>query len=276
MKARFEDIQSRKGQSSLLAYRFTTNGFPFQWHYHPEMELTLIIKGEGMRWVGDNYARFQDDDLVLLGQGLPHTWASTNRKPSSAVVIQFPESLLEPIAALPEFSKVKSLLSRSRRGLTFPAGSARQQILALPRMTGARRVTALLEIVRTLAEVKSSPISSAAYVPTIGSESERRINKVFNFMARHAAGPITLEETAHQVHLSKSAFCKFFLRTTGRTYSDHLNEIRIGNASSMLIDTDLPVADIAEKCGYESLTYFNRVFKRKQRVTPQQYRRMRT
>src|SRR5687767_14168081 len=121
MKARYEDITSKKGDASFVAYAFTVPAFEFKWHYHPEYELTLITRGHGKRLVGDTYENFEAGDLVLLGPGLPHTWSSNEAKTksASAVVIQFSERFLESFLKLREFKSIGDLLTSATRGLHF-------------------------------------------------------------------------------------------------------------------------------------------------------------
>lgn len=275
MKAVYEDIASKKGNESLLAYSFSVPAFEFKWHYHPEYELTLITKGSGKRLVGDSYENFQTGDLVLLGPDLPHTWASDeiNAKDVSAIVIQFSESFIDSFIKLSEFTKISSLLAASSRGLFFPdAITMFSDIELLPESSGIEKVTSLLTILQKLTEQKCVTLSSEYFNAVKGEETETRINKVCQFIQRNTSKNITLEQTADLIHLSKSAFSKFFKRATGKTFSDYVNDMRIGNACYLLTDTDKAINEVAFETGFESLTYFNRVFLRKKGITPREFR----
>lgn len=275
MKAIFEDIASKKGNESFLAYSFTVPAFEFKWHYHPEYELTLITKGTGKRLVGDRYESFQTGDLVLLGPDLPHTWSSeaVNKQNVSAIVIQFTENFIDSFLQLNEFSKVSNLLSASSRGLSFPnALTIYRSLEVLPELPGVERVTSLLTILQKLTEQKYVKLSSEYFNPVKGEETENRINKVCQYIQRNASKNITLEQTAGLIHLSRSAFSKFFKRATGKTFSDYVNDIRIGNACYLLTESDKAINEIAFEAGFESLTYFNRVFLKKKDVTPRGFR----
>ncbi|MEK6249925.1 MAG: cupin domain-containing protein [Planctomycetales bacterium] len=113
--------------SSLRAFLRAERHFPFQWHYHPEYELTLILHGRGQRFVADHVEDYREGDLVLLGPLLPHTWRSASnrsRRQQRAVVIQFPENFLgSAVSECAELKKVNDLLSRSRQGMHFQASS---------------------------------------------------------------------------------------------------------------------------------------------------------
>jgi AraC-like DNA-binding protein len=275
MKARYEDITSKKGDASFVAYAFTVPAFEFKWHYHPEYELTLITRGSGKRLVGDSYENFETGDLVLLGPGLPHTWSSNEvqNKNASAVVIQFSESFLEKFISLPEFKGIGDLLTSAMRGLYFSrSNELREDIERLPDRSGVEKITSLLNILQKLSTQKSNHLSSEYFSAVKGEENENRINKVCQYIQKQASRSIDLEQTAALIHLSPSAFCKFFKRATGKTFSDYVNDIRIGNACHLLTESDKAVGEIAYETGFESLTYFNRVFLKKKKVTPRSFR----
>ncbi len=275
MKALYEDIASKKGNDSFLVYSFTVPFFEFKWHYHPEYELTLITKGIGKRLVGDSYENFETGDLVLLGPDLPHTWSSgeIKNKKVSAVVIQFSEDFIQRFLTLYEFDKVSSLLASADRGLFFPkAGKLQPELEMLTKLSGVEKITALLQIFQKLTAQKYSTLSSEYFNAIKGEETESRINKVCQYIQQHAAKDVTLEQVASLIHLSRSAFSKFFKRATGKTFSEYVNDIRIGNACYLLTESDKAINEIAYETGFDSLTYFNRVFLKKKRVTPRQFR----
>jgi AraC-like DNA-binding protein len=227
VKAQFEDIPSKKGNASFVAYGFALPSFEFKWHYHPEYELTLITDGSGKRLVGDSYENFDPGDLVLIGPGLPHTWSSMKRpkKKSSAIVIQFSEEFIASFLSLPEFKKIRELLAFSGRGLFFKGHkNVREDIEQLPARSGVDRITSLLNILQRLSTQKNIALSSEYFSAAKSRENENRINKVCQYVQKYASGKINLEQTAALIHLSPSAFCKFFKRATGKTFSDYVND----------------------------------------------------
>jgi AraC-like DNA-binding protein len=278
MKPRFEDIASKRGAYSYVAYRYATSAFPFLWHYHPEYELTLILEGSGERMVGDSHEYFFPGDLVLLGPGLPHTWVS--EMGSAAVVIQFSESFIAPILQYNECDRIRQLLARSSPGLSFPVtglgkGDLMASIMRLPASKGVGRITGLLDVLQTLAgsRVVARPLASPYFQPALGKKTEGRIGKVFQYVHRHSGEHVALAEVAALINLSESAFCKFFKRTTGKTFSDYASDIRIGHACRLLAESDETITEIAYRTGFDSLTYFNRVFLRKKKMRPREFRK---
>jgi AraC-like DNA-binding protein len=278
MRAAFEDITARKGTKSFLAYRFTVKAFEFKWHYHPEYELTLIEQGSGKRLVGDSYETFAEGDLVLVGPQLPHTWVSNEvaHGGSSATVIQFSEDFIGSFLQHQEFHCLKSLLEQAKRGLYFPRSRAtalNEQVKALAGKEGIEMVTGLLSILDSLAGQKAQLLASPYFQAMRGEENERRINKVCRYVQKHSTGKISLPEAARLTHLSESAFCKFFKRATGKTFSDYVNDIRIGHACHLLTESDRPIGTIAHDAGFETLTYFNRIFLKKKGLRPTEFRK---
>ena len=272
MRASFEDIDSKRGSNSYLAYRYSVPQFPFQWHYHPEYELTLILEGSGKRMVGDSYEPFSTGDLVLLGPHLPHTWVSETA--SAAVVIQFSEAFITPLIQYPECDRIRRLLARSGQGLCFPAKAALlEAVQRLPARKSAGRITGILDVLHTMAATTAQPLASPYFQPARGRKAEGRINKVCQYIQKHAAEDLPLQKIAALVNLSESAFCKFFKRTTGKTFSDYLVDIRVGHACHLLSESDDPISAIAYRSGFDSLTYFNRVFLRKKGLRPREFRK---
>jgi AraC-like DNA-binding protein len=271
MKPFFEDIPSKQGDLSFLAYRMDVPAFEFKWHYHPEYELTLIISGSGKRLVGDSHESFGPGDLVLIGPSVPHTWVSDPFETDcSAVVVQFSASFIRPFLLFPEMTDLAAMLERSRQGLFFPASSAITR--TLPDLSASERLICLLRILEELSRQNSEVLVSQNFSPITGSMTETRINKVCRYVLRNLDRKLALDEVANLVHLSLPAFSKFFKRATGMTFSDYVNELRVSRACSFLTGTDLPVGEIAYRCGFENLAYFNRVFLRKKSINPKAFR----
>jgi AraC-like DNA-binding protein len=264
-------------ENAIHAFAFELPFFEFKWHYHPEYELTLIVKGKGMRLVGDSYLPFQAGDLVLLGSGIPHTWESdaNSHETVVAVVIQFSEDFIVNFMNSEAFYKIKKLLQTSVRGLFFQnplTMNIEHQMMIIASEKGVKQITALLNVLNDLAYQNHESLASTFYSPKNSKENETRINIVFNYIKQNAASTILLEQAAASVHLTTGAFCKFFKRMTGKTFSDYVNEIRIGNACNLIAHTDKTITQIAIESGFENQTYFNRVFLKKKNCTPKQFR----
>lgn len=276
MKAVLEDVKLHNGRHSYVAYSFSVPAFEFKWHYHPEYELTLILNGTGSRIIGDSQLPFQKNDLVLVGSGLPHTWYTNAAitQECTAVVIQFSERFLQPFLSLSEFGPIAKLLDDASRGIYFKQDKAIiDEITSLPGATSMFRITKLLNILQLLANKKRNYLSQKAFTILQSTKTQNRINEVCQFVHEHANENITVDQVAQKVYLSKSAFCKFFKRVMKVTFSDYVNDIRIANACRLLSSSDLTIKEIALETGFESLTYFNRVFSKKKECTPSEFRK---
>lgn len=279
MKPLLEDIGKKRGDHSFLAFELKKNRLEFYWHYHPEYELTYIINGKGRRLIGDHHEYFESGDLVLIGPGLPHTWVSDSsmKDTCEAVVIQFSIDFIERFTELGELRAINQLLQASKQGVSISGNistALKESIKELPAKEGIEKVIDLLEILNALSTSTITPLASSLYQPLKGSENEKRINLVCTYIQQHATEVLTIHKAAALIHLSPSAFCKFFKRITGKTFSDYVNEIRIANVCNDLLATDKQVAEIAYENGFETLTYFNRIFLKKKNMRPSSYRKL--
>jgi YesN/AraC family two-component response regulator len=180
------------------------------------------------------------------------------------------------LLGLEEASSINKLLNNSNLGLSFNAGNTheiKKLIIELPAKNGMEKMTHFLLILDALSKLKSNALASSYYQPLKGVENEKRINTVCQYIQKHSTEILTIHTAASLIHLTPSAFCKFFKRITGKTFSDYVNDIRIANVCKDLLATDKQVAEIAYENGFETLTYFNRVFLKKKGIKPSNYRK---
>jgi AraC-like DNA-binding protein len=280
MRPKLEQLSHLLNKQSVLCYELSYPSFEFYWHYHPEYELTFIANTKGKRLVGDSFEPFAAGDLVLLPPNLPHTWITEPAagEMHTAIIIQFSKAFIRTFLEFNEFEAVHNLLERAEKGIFFPDAlktKAYELIKKLPQNKGISTLTGLLQLLDVLAGLPSVSLTSAGYKLLKGNENEMRINQVFGYVQEKFNQEISLQKAAGLVHLSESAFCKFFKRLSGKTFSDYVNEIRIANACRLLIETDKSVSAIAHESGYDSMTYFNRVFRKKKDMSPVEFRRIR-
>jgi AraC-like DNA-binding protein len=281
-KAEFE-LVPRSKLNSFAVRDFHLPAFQSPWHFHPECELTHILESRGKRFVGDSIEAFAPGDLVLIGSNLPHYWRSDalGRQPdryAHSLVIQFREDCLSAeFLSVPELLEVRRLLLRARRGIHF-SGAARDQAAGLmremDRQVGIDRVIGLLQVFKCLCESSACRmLSSPGFTAYLDEFASARINKAYQYVFQNFAERLDHEEIARRAGMSSSAFCHYFKRVTGRTLSDFINEVRIGNARKLLMDTDDGIAQIAYGSGFESLSNFNRRFRELTRLSPKDFRR---
>jgi len=169
--------------------------------------------------------------------------------------------------------KVLNLLENSARGIAFEATQELvQAIKTLIEKEGLDRILQLFFALNQLAQSNYTLITPNTFHTIASKKSELRINEVCLFIQNNFNSNITLKQVASQIYLTESNFCKFFKKATGKTFSDYLNEIRINEASRLLLQTDKTISQISFECGFETLSYFNRVFLKKKNQTPSGFR----
>jgi AraC-like DNA-binding protein len=265
--------------ASFRCTAFNLPFFPFKWHVHPEYELTLIVEGRGKRYVGDSVADFQSGEVVLLGSNLPHTWHSkpASRRRSRSVVIQFREDCFgERFFGLPELTGVRRLLARAAVGLRFTGDVRKAAADAMQRMVDmepSRRMTALLAVLDDLSRSsRCVRLSSRAQTLPPREHDQTRIDRVLRHVNQRYTQPINQAQIAAMLHLSASAFSRFFRRVTGRTFVDFVQHLRVQHAARLLIDTDRSITQICYDSGFGNLSNFNRRFRERMNCSPRQHR----
>ena len=279
MRPLLEKVRPPEGASWAWLDRRLDDAIPFQWHHHPEYELTLTLNSRGQRFVGDAIGDYGDGDLVLVGPNLPHTWASRDRihpaAPHRALVMWFHPDWAAPLVGLlAELRPVGDLLDRARRGLQFSpeaADTVRPLIEAIFERPAADRLSGLLDVLRQLATAPATPLSSPRLVQA-PSGSRTRIDRVLDHIHVHYAEGISIPDLAEIAALSPSGLHRLFRRHIHQTITDYVMRLRIGEACALLSGTSRPIAHIAEEVGYDSLANFNRQFKALKAMTPRRYR----
>lgn len=285
MKAHFHKIPNTLQNSFIINHDIKPD-FGDVWHYHPELELHYVIKGEGLRFIGDNISNFVPDEMVLLGENLPHSWRCKDdylqNNPglnTEAMVLHFlPDCLGKHMLTLPEAYLIPKLFEKAKSGMIIN-GETKDKLVELMRLalnaTNIDRIIILLSILKTLAETDEySQIVNSKNTLYQSNESEiLRINKICNYTLTHYKNDITLQEVASLSNLSVTSFCRYFKLVTKKTYYDFLIEIRVSHACRFLIENKLPTEVICFDCGFNNVSNFYRHFKNVTGLTPLDYKR---
>jgi AraC-like DNA-binding protein len=267
------------GPISVAVREFQLSAFEYPWHRHPEVELTWILEGSGLRYVGDSVEPFRAGDFCLLGAHLPHAWLSSRspvRGKARSLVIQFdPARLMSALQLLPEFAGIGYLLDRAAQGLSFDRRlGLRMRRKFLRRRSALHRFTALMEILDELALAPSAQTLSLAPWATearLGSDS--RIQRVLAHLTDQIGETISQARCARLVGLSPAAFSRFFRRAMGRTFQSYLCDLRLSVVCRQLLETDQSVCEIAYGSGFANLSNFNRAFRMRRGMSPSEFRR---
>ncbi|QIL41224.1 AraC family transcriptional regulator [Pedobacter sp. HDW13] len=253
------------------------------WHYHSALELIYIKKGRGTQFIGDSIKNFNDGDVVLLGSNLPHYWRfdpeffeTSDGEPVDVYAVHFKEEFLgKDFLNLPENQEIKRIFAQAKQGIKLQ-GAAKEKIAVLmPQIieaTGTMRIIRLLEVLTVIANCSEKNILvSLGFKPNFLENEKDRIQSIYNYTISNYKKKIELKEIAAVAKISPNSFCKFFKTKSRKTYTQFLNEIRVGQACKLLIENDLTVKEICYDCGFYNFTSFHKYFREITGKSPLKY-----
>ena len=254
--------------------------FDFPLHFHEEFELNFIRNAGGAkRIIGDHVEEIGDTELVLVGPNLQHGWFTHKCKGKliKEITIQFHRDLFdEKFLQRNQMSFIRSLFQRSSRGVLFSNATALAIMLRLKQLPQKHGFDSVLELMSILHDLSTSrnirTLSDTSFNKETASYNSRRIEKIMAYVNNNFNQNITLGDAAKIAGMTEVSLSRFFKLRTGKTFVDTLNEVRLGHASRMLIDTTDSINEVAYKCGFNNMSNFNRIFKKKKDSTPKEFR----
>lgn len=277
MKLAFEQI-SPDADSSFHILQTPHLTDVFLWHYHPEYEIVYIDGASGTRHVGDHISRYEGSDLVFIGPNIPHlNFDYGVRTDHREVVVQLSENFLgDRFWQAPEFAAIARLFGQARTGLSFYGETKRevgQRLEALPTLPPFERMMALLTIFQRLAtSPEVEPLHGKPVTNAYNQNEQQRLRRTYQFIEENYPRRIDIAEVAGLANLTESAFCRYFKRMTSLTFTQFLNQYRVNQARKLLL-MDQTVTEACYACGFESLSYFNKIFRRVTGENPLQFRK---
>lgn len=282
MKAEFESIEHQNLQSFCVR-RFEEKQFSAPYHFHPEIELTYIVKGTGKRYLGNGVKDYAEHDLVLIGENLPHCWKSATDTPSEinaiSIVIQFKKDFLgKSFFELPELRGIASLLSLSKKGLSFHGDVIEEAALLMTKINkeqnSVKRIAIFLDILDKLANANEfTTLETQNIYENISAVEREKINKIRAYVVDHFTDAITIETAASLIGMTPFAFCKYFKKLTRKTFMETVIDYRIDDAVNQLLNSKKSVTEIAYACGFNDLSNFHKTFRNKKNCSPLNYRK---
>ncbi|AWG22026.1 AraC family transcriptional regulator [Flavobacterium faecale] len=274
-------------RSNLNDSSFTTklNDYPYFlkiWHYHPELELVVILKSEGSCFVGDSIEKFEVADIILIGENLPHMWLNDEDyfqqnpdESAKAIAIHFKKDYLgSSFFETPEMNHILDLFNRAKLGLKF-LNVNQNLIVDIQNMLdkkGFEKTMSFINILNDLAKhQETKSLASHGFVNSFKETKNETQDKVQAYIFKNFNKPITLEEVAQIAHMNTSAFSRFFKRLNRKNFSRYLSEIRIGYACKLLLEDKSNITTICYECGFNNISNFNRQFKLIMNCTPSIY-----
>lgn len=270
--------------SSFCAVYYENEYFSAPLHIHPEYELILIEKGNGLSFVGDLVHNMQPGDLMLIGHNLPHLWLSSDEYyekgtslRSASVYSQFNTDIFPSDETVEEFKSIRQLLNDSQKGLLFVGetlSKLQNHFRLLPKQEGFRKLVMLYEILQELTQCPYKILTSPFYINPFSDEmTDPTIQKANTYIHQHYQENISLQQIADHVGMNPSALCRYYKRLTRKTLFEYLTDIRIAYATKLLAYRNMAISQIAYDCGFNNISYFNRQFKALTGKTPGEYSR---
>ena len=258
--------------------------FNYPIHTHREFELNYIENAAGaQRVVGDSIEEISDYELVLISSGnLEHGWQNHHLVPGNIreITIQFSDDWLsEKLLDKNQFHSIQTMFQNGCKGLSFSLATILRVRPLLNSLTcelqGFYLVITFLTLLYELSISRDTrTLASNAFAHVDNNIQSRRIRLADAYLQQNFARNVMLGEVAHLVNMSEVAFSRFFSQHTGKSFTEYLIDIRIGKVARLLIDTNKTIAEICYECGYNNMSNFNRLFRRKKGCTPREFRDM--
>lgn len=275
MKPFLEKIQFEKDVSFDILHTPNLND-TFYWHYHPEIELVYAKSPQGIRHIGSHISYYTNSDLVLIGSNIPHLnfdYGVENKV--ETVVIHLPAHFFDELQHTnPEFSIFSDILLKAKQGVAF-SGITKEKVgkllEELPQLNHFKRFLHLLDLLGILAQSQEFELLNAKAIKTDKTlKAQQRIQKVFHWVEEHYTQDIKTDQIADEVNLSPVAFSRWFKQETGETFINYVIDQRIYHAKNILLKGK-NVSEACFSCGFNNLSYFNRVFKKRVGCSPKDY-----
>lgn len=252
-------------------------------HYHPEVQISYIIEGTGTRIIGNSVGRFNSDELYIIGPNIPHVFKSDkiyyekNSHLSHAISFYFTEDAFgDKFFTLTETKEINDLLLNSKKVLFCSdqeVKNLKENFLNITKTKGFGKLRLFFDILHTISGLQGlTQLSKTTYEQRNTEKYGTRINDIFDFVIHNYDKNISLKEAAKKASLSTTAFCRFFKERTRKSFTEFVNEVRVGEACKLLANKDLNISQICYEVGFNNISNFNRKFKEITGFTPKQYR----
>lgn len=276
MKIQREEVVVDPGRSFRL-FKPSLRHY-FFWHYHPEYELVYVEATAGIRHVGQHISRYIGSDLVLIGPNIPHLNFDYGVETEyNQIVVQLRDHFLgDALRQTPEFESIQALFQRAACGISFE-GRTKELVAAKLRSMGElsyfEQLLCLLEVFQLLSvSEEGTELNDRDTSVKLFLNDKIRMGAVYKYIHAHYNENPDVKTVAANVHLSTAAFCRYFRRQTNMTFTDFVNQYRITQAQTLLLQ-EKTVSETCYEVGFESLSYFNRLFKKLTGENPGEFKK---
>lgn len=279
LKPALKKVEPEFGSSFVLRNFSDSTGTqkPF-WHYHPEVELVYIEEGRGKRHIGNNISYFNEGDLIMIGANLPHYGFSSRLSGDNReIVAQINESCFgNGFLNMVETSSISDLFEKSKLGISFygeTKAKVGERLKDMFYMTSFEKLVELIKILHLMSLSSEYELLNATGTSLqVKGDDNHRIDVIYDFVRSNFESKITVDEIAEKVNMSTPAFCRFFKKSTAKTFIQFLNEYRVAHACKLISEESMSISEIALDCGFQNLSNFNRAFKKVTAKSPSDYK----
>lgn len=246
-------------------------------HQHAEIQLSYILQGEGTLFTGQSVWPFTKGQLIAIGGNVPHVFKSDSNSQKAHRISIFIDTqwLTDNVSQIEEFKELSTFLRLCEEGFVYQDQTALcyRHIKDAFEQKGISRFNTCLSLFKFLGQATITSFNNPSSIVPYKRKDSKRMSAVIDFTLAHYQRSISLEDAAQKAALTTTAFCKYFKRITGKTYTQFLNEVRIESATRVLLTKpDRSIAQIAEEVGYSNISHFNRQFKKIKNTTPRAFR----
>jgi AraC-like DNA-binding protein len=264
---------------TLYIQEYKGDTFYEKLHQHKEIQINVILEGEGTYIIGDCVGDFKASDIFVIGENLPHVFKRDIAFENTAemVTLFFSKTAFgEQFFELPEFEHFQNFFNNSALGYKVLSNKKEislllSKIINLPKY---RQFTSFLEILNLISKANKRNLSSLINLKKYAGDEGKRMSDIFQYSMENFHKEVSLHDVADIANMTPNAFCRYFKQRTNKTFVNFLIDIRIGNACKLLAKkNDLSITEISYKSGFNNLANFNRKFKAIKGITPSEYRK---
>lgn len=275
----FREKSPLSNEDCFVVFDRRKTSFTFPVHIHPEFELNYVEGAAGAkRIIGDSIETIGEQDLVLIANPeLKHAWIDGDCQSDNIheITLQFHPSFIEQCLDKKQFQSIQRLLTKAAKGVVFGKETT-DRILPLLRILtlekdGFYSVMKLFIILYELSKSEDLRELSKASTSIINS-NDMLMNRLQDYVAKHIQSELSLPQVANELNMSKSTFSRFLKNTTTMNFTAYLLEFRITMAIRLL-KQEIAIPDLVDQCGFNSVSYFYRVFKKMKGITPFEYKK---
>lgn len=270
-------------RKSFVVKKISQSSFSTDFHFHKECQLVHVVSGSGVRIIGHSIEPFEKGDLTFIGANVPHVWYSDSETGQSetceaiSLALYIDSALFcDQMGGLIDVKEIQNFFTQAQRGLKIEGDKRTLIVTILQQMLQEKDVTLLSSFLRILVYLHEPTdvtyLNAADPISTFSIQPPGRIPKLMYYIHQNFKDDISLEKAASVSGLQIHAFCRYFKSLTNRTFSEFLNDVRIGYACKLLQQSELSITQIALECGYNNISYFNRCFKKINKISPKDFR----